>query len=502
MKVLLIDAGSDREELNEPYGIESLAGNIEAIIKNVTVDLTWLLLDPINLEILHEYDIIGISAKLGSLPSVELLLSNLQDKRKLRRVIIGGPLSTFGFQELLKKYDDIICVRGEGETALIKLCELVNTNSSFDLHLKNIPNLAYIENGVIIENKRIYENLDILAKPDRRFVKELCDKGGIIRIENSRGCAYSRCSFCSVCEHYGYKGWRPFPIEFIINQLIILSNFGCKSPYFTDEDFFGGDYERSRKLALRIIEGKRKNVINKNMNFFFSARINDILHEEGYETLRLWKKAGLREIFVGLESGVKKQLQRYGKEASPDKNAQAIRIIKDLRLELDSGYILFDPEMSFNELVENVRYIESMNLSKNDSQSLKTVRAQPFTKLTNRYFANDIIIGELDVNLLFYPTRYKDEKIFNVLKAYTEWEIGSENDIYIMQANSRGEVLSESYRERLKTQLSKLRKIDFFVLKTIVRNVNGIISEAKMKKVLSEKRIEKESLIKIYYDHR
>ena len=495
IKVLLIDAGSNREELNEPYGIASLAGNLEAVLENITVDLAWLLLNPINLEILHEYDVIGISAKLGSLSKVENLLSNLETKRKSHRVIVGGPLSTFGYQELLKKYDDIICVRGEGETSLLKFCQAIYYNGLSDNNLQDIPNLAYIKNGNVIETERICENLEKLAKPNRFFVKELCAKGGIVRIEGSRGCAYSDCSFCSIREHYAYHGWRPFPIEFIIDQLIILSELGCKSPYFTDEDFFGGDFNRSKELAIRIIEEKEKNRINPEMNFFFDARINDVLHKKGYETLQLWKKAGLRELFIGLESGVQKQLRRYGKPASPNKNAKAIQVVKDLGIQLDTGYILFDPEMSFDELIENVRYIELINLSKLDSRSLKTMRAQPFTELTKRYFANDFIIGSLNIDLLFYPLKYTDEKVFNVLRLYNEWESDLMKDIYAIQAKSRGEVSSESYRENLKVQLSKLREMDFFALKVIIDKVRGKLSEIEMYNILSEKKSEKKSLI-------
>lgn len=496
MKVLLIDAGSNRKELNEPYGIESLAGNLESIMKNVIVDLIWLLLEPINLEIMQEYNLIGISAKLGSLSNVEKLLLSLHDKRKTNQVIVGGPLSTFGYQELLKKYDDIICVRGEGETSLLKFCQMICENASFDKRLHDIPNLAYIRNGNVILTERIHEDLEKLAKPKRQYVKKLCEKGGIVRIESSRGCSWSRCNFCSVCENYGYKGWRPYPIEVIIDQLMTLSDLGCKSPYFNDEDFFGGNYVRSKKLASRIIDEKRKNKINPDMNFFFSARINDILHKDGHDALILWKEAGLRELFIGIESGVKRQLQRYGKDATPDKNTRVIKILNHLNIQIDIGYILFDPEMSFDELVENIKYIESVNLSKHDSRSLKKVRAQPFTELTKKYFKRGIINGELVLDYLFYPIKYKDERVINVLKMYNEWENNLKNDIYNIQTKSRGEVPSEAYRENLKIQLSKLREIDFLAFKTIIDKVNGTISEKIMYKVLSEKTIEKEYLIK------
>jgi radical SAM superfamily enzyme YgiQ (UPF0313 family) len=225
-----------------------------------------------------------------------------------------------------------------------------------------------------------------------------------------------------VQEKYNDIGWRPLPVDYIMKELIYLSQSGIKSPYFTDEDFFGMDYNRSKSLAKSICDAKESGLLTQEMNFFISARVNDVVSSEGKETLALWQKAGLREIFIGLESGIPMQLKRYGKAATPDKNKEAIAVIKDFGFQLDIGYILFDPEMSFRELLESTNYLKELNLSRHDSRSLKKLRVQPLTKMASRYQKLKLIKGNLHINNLDYPVEYKDEKVIETMNLFTDWE--------------------------------------------------------------------------------
>ncbi len=472
MKILLYDIGSNRKELNEPLGIESIAGNLIQEIEGVKIDFIWELLEPLEINNINsDYDLIGVSAKLGTLEKLEKLLSFINNDTKSNKIIIGGPLSTFGYIELLTKHENIICVRGEGESSFVELCKAYKeSNWGFD-YFKNIPNIAFIYKNKLFETKRKAEDLSKIRPPYRYYLNDVVKHQGIVRIENSRGCSWSKCDFCSVSEHYGIKYWRPFPISLIIQQLKELSENGCLSPYFTDEDFFGGDYSRASFLAEEIIKEKNIGGINPVMNFYFSVRMNDVVNEEGFESIKKWKEAGLREIFIGLESGVQKQLKRYGKPATPNKNAKVINILKGLGIQLDIGYILFDPEMSFDELIENIRYIRKERLFDIDSRSVKKIRAQPFTKTTNKYFEKGIINGNLNLDLLYYPLKYKDSLVFDVLNMFEEWESILADEIYSFQAESRGEVSSELDRIYVKKEISKIRYLDYSVLLKIIEYI-------------------------------
>lgn len=496
MNILLYDIGSNRKELNEPYGIESLAGNLNEGIEKINIDFKWELLEPFEENTLrNDYDIIGISAKLGTLKILEKLIFYYSSELELKRIVVGGPISTFGYRELLAKYNNLICVRGEGETSFAEICSGYNQGKLDIEVLSKIPNLAFNKGGVIFETIRKTEDLSIIRQPFRYYLSEIISQKGIVRIENSRGCSWSNCDFCSVSEHYGAKCWRPFPIDFVIQQMILLSKNGCLAPYFTDEDFFGGDYKRAIALAQSIIEEKEKGNISPQMNFFFSVRINDVLDKDGLNAIKIWKKAGLRELFVGLESGVQKQLQRYGKPATPNKNAEVIKILKGLDLQLDIGYILFDPEMSFEELTENIQYIKTEKLSQHDSRSLKKLRAQPFTKTTKRYIEKDIINGGLNLNLLFYPLNYSDDRVFQIMNIFDNWEEKLSEKVYLLQSKSRGEIVSEDYRIYLKEELSKIRELDYEVLLKILEYSLGQVNYSNLEQFQNEMYDKKNDLL-------
>ena len=496
MNVILIDLGSNRIELNEPIGLESIAGTLLNNFKDINLVFKWGLLESTDVSIIkNNYDIFGISAKLGTYTQLKSILNSLIEERKQKKVIIGGPLATFGYIELLYEFPDVICVRGEGEYVFSEIYKKILDNNTLEFNtLEKIPNLVFNKNNCIIQTERIVENLNVICRPYRYYLNEILNQKGIVRIESSRGCAWSKCDFCSVCEHYGSKFWRPFPINYIIEEMEFLSKEGCLAPYFTDEDFFGSDYERSKELANQIIKAKKEKRINPEMNFFFSARINDLLQPYGFELLKLWKIAGLRELFIGLESGVQNQLKRYGKAATPKRNSMVIKLLKDLDIQLDIGYILFDPEMNFNELVENIKYIENEHISSFDSRSLKYLRSQPFTNLSKKYFEKKIVIGELNIDLLYYPIRYNDENVSKVMMLYEKWEEILKNRVYFIQATSRGEIFSEQYRIYLKERLSIIRVFDFNVLKKIV---DFVLNNVTFNELMEYQQISEREKIKV-----
>ena len=134
------------------------------------------------------------------------------------------------------------------------------------------------------------------------------------------------------------------------------------------------------------------------MKFFISIMAADAICEMGKKALAVLKEAGLQEVFLGIESLEKEQLKRYHKKASIDTNKKAIAVIKDLGLYIDSGYILFDPEMSFESLGNSINYIEDLKINQLDSRSLKRLRIQPLTTIYKTLL--NVVVGSLDINNL------------------------------------------------------------------------------------------------------
>jgi len=361
------------------------------------------------------------------------------------------------------------------------------------LQLINIPNIAFKIEGQIYDTIRKPFSLDSapIIKRDEKIIGVIKKTNGIARIEASRGCAWRHCTFCCVNSKYADPNWRGFSIEKITNELIDLSNMGILSPYFTDEDFYGNQPSRVKALADAITDLKLNGKINYKMDFFLSILTNDIAKPEGKEALKALKKAGLREVFMGIESLGCDQLKRFNKKAIPDLNKKAISFVKSLGLQVDLGFILFDPEMSIEELISNVEYIDDLKLNNYDSRSIKRLRLQPRTAYANNYIDSSYI---LDINNLEYPYVFKNKKVNTVYTMYKKWEDECVAKVWRYQALTRGENVPD--RELLKQALGEIRNVDFKALKVILTYIDETTSENEYLIQIGKLRAEKQVIMK------
>ena len=158
--------------------------------------------------------------------------------------------------------------------------------------------------------------------PAHIFAKRINDAKGCVRMEASRGCPWNNCSYCVLKMKYCGSKWRPYPVEKVIEEMKNLSADGVKTVYFTDEEFISGDYDRMEQLADKIISAKKCGEISQDFNFAASTSVKalfgkycdrPITQERINAVLLKLKEAGLRSLFLGIESGSDSQLRRYCK---------------------------------------------------------------------------------------------------------------------------------------------------------------------------------------------
>ena len=251
LNILLWDLGTNRTEFNEPLGIEMLTGALKNHAPKVRVILRWenAISNP-GMPDFENIGVVGLSVKLGSLPLLARIIEAIRDLPRPPVVLLGDALSTFGFRQVLTIFSEVICVVGEGETAFRMLVEnILELGQVKPESLASIPNLAFTSEGKVVLTNRFREDTATLCRPDRRFSKWTLRQRGILRIEGSRGCSWSRCQFCCVKPKYGSGEWRPFPISYIVEQLAEISSIGGRGPCFTDEDFFWRGFAESCRIC-------------------------------------------------------------------------------------------------------------------------------------------------------------------------------------------------------------------------------------------------------------
>ncbi len=485
-RILLIDPGSSRREINEPIGVAALTGALEGSLgARVRVRQHFVSLDGhLDLSMLEHFDLVGLTTSLGSLQATREVATHCASLPPSRRpvLVLGGLLATFAPEALLAQLPSAaepICVRGEGEEALVGLVRGVldeGRDSLVDSAMsREVPNLVLQVGGGFHHSARRNIGLDNAVAPRRSHVPLLARSGGIVRTEASRGCSYGRCSFCAIQEKYcGEASWRPVPVERVVDELVELSSMGARHPYYTDEDFVGSDPQRAMRLAGAISEAKADGRIHPDLSLYLDLRVASVLQvarpgrPSGELVLGALKAAGLREVFVGIESGAKEQVRRFQKAASAERNLRALELLLRMGLAVDVGFIMFDPEMQLEELRHNLDFLRASGLWTHDARLTKSLRLQTGTPQLAEFENKGLVAGPLDLDDLTYPYRWLDPRAEAVHNVFRAWERQVIDDVYLLQSATRGEVPCEEQRRFLRAVLGQIRAAEHGALDALV----------------------------------
>ncbi len=205
----------------------------------------------------------------------------------------------------------------------------------------------------------------------------------------------------------------------------------------------------------------------RDVNYFISIKPIDILDKEIFKLLQRFSSVGLREIFIGIESGCKNQLKRYNKCTTKKINEKVLKSVKELNVDIDLGYIMFDPEVTIEELEENINFIEQFKIYNTGSNFIKRLRIQSFTEFEKKFCS--VSEMEFDLNNLEYIYYFKDSRIQKIYDLYSDIEF--DDYAYQLQNIYRGEIETEKMRLEQKERIVALRKVQFQCLKRIYHSV-------------------------------
>jgi radical SAM superfamily enzyme YgiQ (UPF0313 family) len=278
-------------------------------------------------------------------------LKYYRERHPETRIVGGGHFATFAATKILDHtdaYDAIVL--GEGEYSFAAYCRSVLHSDHADLE-----DIALRGKEVVRSGNRILD-MDALAFPARDNLLLALSRGANTGITASRGC-YARCSFCTV--HTFYKAnngprWVSRSIDSVIEELACLHrDYGIQHFMFVDDNFMGPG-EKGQQRALDFAEAYRRSKLP--MTFHIDCRAVD-MREHVIEALRA---AGLRSVFVGIESVSLGDLLLYVKGLKPQANWEAVRILKKFGLEYTLSMIMFNPNTTEKELLDNIRFLKDV----------------------------------------------------------------------------------------------------------------------------------------------
>jgi len=247
-------------------------------------------------------------------------------------------------------------VRFEGEYTFLELIDSLIKKSEW----RHIDSLAYRENGEVIRTpqRQLEKDLDRFPFPVRRKLKEYALGQRYAPIIAGRGCVYN-CSFCNTREFYSQAGGplkrirRP---EKVVDEMHKLySDKGCRVFLFQDDDSPVRTEGGNAWMKSFCSEMERRNLHNKVI-----WKINCRPDEIDQDTFSMMKQHGMFLVFIGLEDGTDEGLTKLNKRMRAATGLRSVQVLRDLEIEFDYGFMMFQPETDFQSLRENLKFIEKV----------------------------------------------------------------------------------------------------------------------------------------------
>ncbi|MBD3351316.1 MAG: radical SAM protein, partial [Candidatus Lokiarchaeota archaeon] len=249
-------------------------------------------------------------------------------------------------------------IRGEGEFTFREFIHSYRTDQDYG----QIKGLSWRDSEDIMHHNPRNELIDLskLKIPDRsaRLIKKTYHAAGHVAdcVETSRGCT-NKCKFCSIREMYGHNaGIRYFPLERVIEDIKECEKYGASYVVFIDDNITL-DPERFEKLCDMIIEEKKKNHINKRMQFFTQASANGLLTKN--TLIPKMGKAGFGIVFFGIENVSKRNLKLFRKSVpKADRMKTLVQKLHDNNIISFGGFIVGNPDDTLSDIRRNIDYAQ------------------------------------------------------------------------------------------------------------------------------------------------
>ncbi|OGW45688.1 MAG: hypothetical protein A2Y66_00895 [Nitrospirae bacterium RBG_13_41_22] len=369
MKVFLINPPFETEEdysgkleLYQPLGIAYVAASLEKSGHNVKIidsviegfkqiehsngkKFFGLPAKEIASAVLKEKpDIIGITGMSPWKNSIFNLARSIREKNSEIPIICGGSITTLEPSVVLSNPDIDFVIIGEGEITFVEFLKVLKRPDEWH----SIPGLGFKSKGKPILNKPSCFNVDLdsLPFPARHLLpmkkyfkaasyyeysRGKASSPRATGIITSRGCPFN-CVFCSAKLLAG-KFWRPRNAENVIAEMEeCISKYNITDFYFEDENM-SLNKERTNKLMDTIIEKKWKVVLHSPQGLRADSLDKGIL--------RKMKKAGFRDITIGVETGSQKVMDEVvDKRLRLERVEEVVKDCKEIGIEVSCFFVI------------------------------------------------------------------------------------------------------------------------------------------------------------------
>jgi anaerobic magnesium-protoporphyrin IX monomethyl ester cyclase len=319
-------------------------------------------------KVLEEYrpDVLAVTVNTFQVKSARLTIKQARVALPNIKIVIGGPhAGTYGnhWDNHPDEYDWDEKVTGEGEDAFLGILGEPPTILCID----DIP----VPNYDLVNLNAFCGISPVGASPAAAIMA-------------SRGCPGS-CTYCNTPIFWGKQVRYRNPQSVVDEVELLHRKYGVNEIFFQD-DTFNLNHEWASEIFNDII----RRGLNGEMLFKIACRVNEKMITKDF--LALACKAGVWNIFYGIESGSQEMLDRMKKHITIAEIKRAIKMTHEANIQTQCSYIVGLPGENRKTLAETGKLIKELNATRHgwsffcpfpNTEATKEVIAKGHLKVTD-----------------------------------------------------------------------------------------------------------------------
>ncbi|MBN1255059.1 MAG: cobalamin-dependent protein [Deltaproteobacteria bacterium] len=301
--------------------------------------------------------LVGVTCSATCLSPEALQAITLIKKHLPRSVVVaGGGHFSLMAKEVLSEVQELdYIVTGEGEATFLELASRIEDGDNNEI--VNIPGMAFRKDGEVVfsDPRGLITNLDSLPMPAYHLLDMKADAyywHGMGRrafgISTSRGCG-DRCAYCSESQFWGGV-WRGRSGGMVVEEMRYLNKHYGKSLFVFNENSFNWSRARVEEFLQELGRSGMR------VDFWFQSRLRDIIRDA--DLMPEFKRLGLYEVMLGVESINPQVLDHYQKKQNRDLAQKAIDILRRNNIMVMTNVMFgdwYDSEESLREIFNFVK---------------------------------------------------------------------------------------------------------------------------------------------------
>lgn len=352
-----------------------------------------LAVDPIDWDEVEWADAVAISVPMHTAMRLAIdVAGRIKERFSDKPVCLYGLYAGMSKEATLGRVADRIIV-GEYETALGAWANTLDSGVSNDL----------IKSTFLVPARDLLPPLDRYAK-----LESSGQERTVGYVEASHGCRH-RCGHCPIPAIYDGL-FRVVSADVVLEDIAQLVCMGAEHITFGDPDFFNGPYH-----AIRILEEAHRQF--PDLTFDITVKVEHILKHRS-----LWDRvsaAGVVFVVSAFESMNNEVLSILDKGHTRDDMAEAVAIMRSVRIDIRPSWLPFTPWTTAEDVVEMFRFVAEYDLPTDPIQfTIKLLIPEGSVLLSRPELVP--YLGAYDDDRLTYQWTAMDRRCEKLVVGYTE----------------------------------------------------------------------------------